>query len=265
MIDLYHNDMSSCSQKVRFVLEEKVIEWSSSEIDLKNGEQFRPEYKALNSKAVVPTLIHNEAVITESAVICQYLDEAFEGPQLTPTDVLSRAKMRLWLQQIDEYLHADISVISSALVFVADIKKTHDTAEKLEHFLSNIPDPGKRALRRVLINEGTSSEPFLNAIRRYKGFFEQMNVALKQSKYLVGNEMTLADIACLPYLLRFLHLNQQGLFSELPELLSWYDRMCDTTGYRLGIERWFKQPVIDKMLNAGGEKSADIVKVWMSA
>ncbi len=264
MIDLYHNDMSSCSQKVRFVLEEKNIDWSSTEVDLKNGEQFRREYTKLNPKAVVPTLIHNDTTMTESAVICQYLDEAFQGRQLTPSDALSRAKMRLWLQPVDEYLHADISIISSALVFVDDIKKKHDTPEKLEHFLSNIPDPGKRTLRRLLIHEGTNAEPFLNAIRRYKKFFVQMNAALQQSNYLIGNEITLADIVCLPYLLRFLHLNQQSLFAELPEVLNWYDRMCDTVGYQRGIEMWFKQEGIDKMLSAGDEKSADILKIWES-
>jgi glutathione S-transferase len=265
MIDLYHNDMSSCSQKVRFVLEEKNIKWSSTEVDLKSGEQFRQEYMELNPKAVVPTLIHNEAVITESAVICQYLDETFQGRQLTPQDALNRAKMRLWLQPVDEYLHADISIISSALVFITDIKKKFDTDEKLELYLANIPDPAKRALRRTLIDEGTKSAPFINAIKRYKKFFHQMNTALRQSDYLVGDEITLADVVCLPYLIRFLHLNQHNLFIELPAVLNWYDRLCDTPGYQKGIQPWFKQQGIDNMLKAGEEKSADIVKIWAAA
>ena len=75
MITLYHNDLSSCSQKVRFVLEEKNIQWQSEEISLREGEQFNEEYVALNHKAVVPTLVHNDNVIIESAIICQYLDE----------------------------------------------------------------------------------------------------------------------------------------------------------------------------------------------
>ena len=262
MITLYHNDMSSCSQKVRFVLEEKGIEWSSVEVDLKQGEQFYKTYLNLNSKAVVPTLLHNDSVITESGVICQYLDEAFQTTTLTPLDALNRAKMRIWLQQIDEHLHADISIISTVLAFSDDIKKKHDTPAKLESFLAKIPDPSKRELRRELIVEGTNSISFANAMGRYKSFFLKLNDTLEQTKYLISQQLTLADIVCLPYLLRFLHLNQEHLFADLPHILNWHERMCDTAGYHRGIDAWFKQDVIEKMRHSGDSKSAAVLKVW---
>ena len=138
MITLYHNDLSSCSQKVRFVLEEKNIPWQSKELNLREGEQFDEDYVALNHKAVVPTLVHDDNVIIESAIICQYLDEAFGEPTLTPDNALGRANMRQWIQPIDEYLHADISVISHAIVFADEIRAANNTDEKLDLFLSLI-------------------------------------------------------------------------------------------------------------------------------
>ena len=262
MLVLHHNDMSSCSQKVRFVLEEKGIAWSSEEIDLRHGEQFSKEYMVINPKAVVPTLVEDEMIIPESAVICQYLDERFPGRSLTPSDPLGRAYLRLWIHPIDEYLHVDISIMSNAMVFADEIRAANDTEEKLERHLASIPDPQKRALRRELVTEGTNARVFRIALLRYKKFVGQISAALSSSPFLLGDVMSLADVVCLPYILRFQHLNQGHLLSDLPGVDSWHQRMCDTDGYRNGIEKWFKQKGIDNMMACGTAKSGEIAKIW---
>ena len=50
MLTLYHNDMSACAQKVRFVLAVKQLEWQSEELNLRQGDQQRPEYLKINPK-----------------------------------------------------------------------------------------------------------------------------------------------------------------------------------------------------------------------
>ena len=55
MIELYHNDMSVCAQKVRLVLAEKKLEWTGHHLNLRAGDQHRPDYLKLNPKGVVPT------------------------------------------------------------------------------------------------------------------------------------------------------------------------------------------------------------------
>lgn len=265
MITLYHNDMSSCSQKVRFVLEQKAIAWSSIELNLREGEQFNPDYVLLNPKAVVPTLKHDDNVLIESAVICQYLDESFPGETLTPVDALDRARMRLWIQPIDEFLHADISVISHAIVFADEIRAANDTEEKLNAYLEKIPDPDKRLMRRELVTKSTSARPFKSSLFRYKKFVTQMSRALETSPYLLGENLTLADVVCLPYIVRFQHLNQTELLNELPGISDWCDRMYETDGYKNGLEKWFKQKGIDNMTASGEEKHADIREAWISA
>ncbi|MBL1242070.1 MAG: glutathione S-transferase N-terminal domain-containing protein, partial [OCS116 cluster bacterium] len=66
MMELYHNDMSVCSQKVRVTLAEKGLEATKHHLDLGAGDSHTPEYLALNPKGVVPTLIDNDKVIIES-------------------------------------------------------------------------------------------------------------------------------------------------------------------------------------------------------
>ena len=82
MIELYHNDMSVCAQKVRFALAEKKLAWEGHHLNLRAGDQQKPEYLKLNPNAVVPTLVDNGTVIIESTVISEYLDDAYPEPTL---------------------------------------------------------------------------------------------------------------------------------------------------------------------------------------
>ena len=262
MITLYHNNLSSCSQKVRFVLEQKKISWSSKELNLREGDQFREEYVALNHKAVVPTLVHGGDVIIESAIICQYLDERFEEHPLSPNDALGRANMRQWIQPVDEHLHADIANISYAIVIADNIRAVNNTDEKLELFLSKIPDPDTRATRRELINKGISASPFRSSLLRYKRFINRMNESLAGRPYLLGNDLTIADIVCLPYIVRLQHFNQADLLNDFANIQGWCERMFNTDGYRLGLEKWFNQKGIDNMMKVGAEKRNSVKVVW---
>ena len=82
MLTLYHNALSTCSQKVRLVLAEKKIEFESKPIDLVAGQQHDPDYVALNPKHVVPTLVVDGNVVRESSIIAEYLAATLEpGPE----------------------------------------------------------------------------------------------------------------------------------------------------------------------------------------
>src|SRR5437868_15059888 len=91
---LYHNDMSSCAQKVRLMWAEKGLEWESRHLDLRAGEHQQAWYIKLNPHAVVPTLIDGDIAVPESNVINEYLDERRPDPPLTPAAPLGRATTR---------------------------------------------------------------------------------------------------------------------------------------------------------------------------
>ena len=79
-LELYHNHISVCAQRVRLVLAEKGVAATLHHMDLRRGDVFDPAYLKLNPNAVVPTLLHDRRVVIESSVIAEYLDEAFPGP-----------------------------------------------------------------------------------------------------------------------------------------------------------------------------------------
>ncbi|MEJ2122033.1 MAG: glutathione S-transferase N-terminal domain-containing protein [Alphaproteobacteria bacterium] len=67
MLELYHHNLSVCAQKVRLALAEKGLDWEDRHVDLMKSEHLTPEYLALNSKGVVPTLVHDGTRAVASA------------------------------------------------------------------------------------------------------------------------------------------------------------------------------------------------------
>src|SRR5499426_2196588 len=99
---LYNAPQSTCSQRVRFVLNAKKLPFEEVKLDLLAGDQLKPNYLALNPNGVVPTLVHDGAVVIDSSVIIEYLDEVAPQTSFTPEDSVVRAAMRALMRFIDE-------------------------------------------------------------------------------------------------------------------------------------------------------------------
>ena len=100
---LYNAPQSTCSQRVRFVLNAKGLTFAEKKLDLLAGDQLKPDYLALNPNGVVPTLDHDGAIVIDSSVIIEYLDEVVPEPaRFRPAEPVVRAKMRSLMRFIDE-------------------------------------------------------------------------------------------------------------------------------------------------------------------
>jgi glutathione S-transferase len=89
---LYNAPQSTCSQRVRFVLNAKELPFAEIKLDLLAGDQLKPDYLKLNPNGVVPTLDHDGAIIIDSSVIIEYLDEIAPEPEsFTPQAPAARA------------------------------------------------------------------------------------------------------------------------------------------------------------------------------
>jgi glutathione S-transferase len=149
MIELYHNAASTCSQKVRLVLEEKGIEWKSHDVDLLSGGQHDPEYVKMNPNHVVPTLVHEGHVLIESTLINDYLDDAFPEVPMRSADPAFRHAAGLWIKQVDSKVHPAAGVITFAIGPRAMLLQQPE--EVRERNIDAIPDPARRAARRSVI------------------------------------------------------------------------------------------------------------------
>src|SRR6266478_8874164 len=116
---LYNAPQSTCSQRVRFVLNAKGLPFEEIKLDLLAGDQLKPEYLALNPNGVVPTLDHDGTIVIDSSVIIEYLDEIAPVPEnFTPRDPAKRAHMRSLMRFIDEMPAAAVRVPTFNLAFL---------------------------------------------------------------------------------------------------------------------------------------------------
>jgi glutathione S-transferase len=188
MLALYHNDMSLCAQKVRVCLAEKKLAWEDRHIVLRSGDHQKPWYVKLNRRAVVPTLLDGDKVITESNVILEYLDEAYPEPPLAPKDPYGRARMRLWTKQLDEDVHdASAAILSFGIAFRHQYLERGELGKRM---LEQIPNLFKRERRRDVIEKGPGSQHFVVAVRRMVQLLDEMDEALREHAWLAGDMYT---------------------------------------------------------------------------
>lgn len=263
MIELYHNDMSVCAQKVRFALGEKELKWESRHLNLRAGDQQQPDYVKLNPNAVVPTLVDEGTVIIESTVINEYLDDAYPEPRLRPGDLTARACMRLWTKQLDESVHAATRTISNAIAFRH--QKLALGKEALAALHEKIPDPKKRAESWENITKGVYSSYFADAARRFDTLLTDMEAALSEAPWLAGQEFSLADIGYAPYILRLQDLQLQFLWDKRPRIPAWFERVAKRKGYKEAFDDWPNESYATLMKETGTEAQPRIKAILTSA
>lgn len=249
MLALYHNDMSSCAQKVRLCLAEKELNWESRHLNLRAGEHQQEWYVKLNPRAVVPTLIDGDIVVPESNVINEYLDDRFPEHALMLAEPSGRAKVRLWTKQLDEGVHdAGIAVISFALAFRHQYLKKGQAGQAM---LESIPDPIKRERRRDVIDNGLDSAFFKIAILRMLELYDDMEAQLATCSWLVDTQYTIADAALTPYVVRLDHLDILGLLDGHPRVLDWYNRLKTRPSFQKAIVEWENPEYLTLMQQQG--------------
>ena len=99
---LYGYWRSSAAYRVRIALNLKGLAYESRPVHLvrDGGEQHRPDYQALNPQELVPCLVDQGQVFTQSMAIIEYLEETHPDPPLLPADATGRARVRALAQLI---------------------------------------------------------------------------------------------------------------------------------------------------------------------
>jgi glutathione S-transferase len=102
---LYNAPQSTCSQRVRFVLQAKGLAFEERKLDLFAGDQLKPDYLAINPNGVVPTVVIDGKAIFESPAIAMHLADSYASAKLAPpTGSLERACYYQWFFFMANYL-----------------------------------------------------------------------------------------------------------------------------------------------------------------
>lgn len=220
MLELYDNGNSVCAQKVRVALAEKGLEWKRHDLTLR-GDQFDPQYMKLNPNGVVPTLVHDGRVVTESSVILYYLDEAFPTPPLMPREPLERMKVRMVNKLIDEYVHNACVILTFGTAFRPWFAGL--SAEQIDQRLAKSPLKKRSEYKRDVALHGLESKFAQEAFESYGKLLKLIDEA--GGGWLAGGAFSLADAAAVPYVLRLDLLKMAKLWDGRPGVAAWYKRV----------------------------------------
>ena len=223
MLTLYHANHSTCSQKVRLSLAEKGLDWESKLVNLATNEHLAPEYLALNPNGVVPTLIHDNAVITDSGVICEYLEEVFPDTPLLPKEPSERAIVRAWIRYLDEVLTAAVRVPSFNMAFLPRYDGLDDDAFQKEQ--ADIR-PLRKHFYEKMGRKGFDNNEVDNAMEQLKSTISRMENRLQDNAWLSGPELGLADFIAAPLIDRLDDLKLENLWTTTsPRITDWLERL----------------------------------------
>ena len=196
-ITVHGTPASTYVRTVRLLLEEAGTEYDLNSVDFFKGENNSAEYRAKNPFGKVPTLEIDGELLYETAAITEYLDAVVASNKFSPSNPLSKARMRQIMAIIDSYFYpnAVITIVIQRLIVPNQGGKTDEDAVK------NAIAPAKTALEAI----------------------ESLTVG---SRYLLGNELTIADFYLIPI---FIYLSNtpefEAITADTPKINSWWNEV----------------------------------------
>jgi glutathione S-transferase len=219
---LYNAPQSTCSQRVRFVLNAKSLPFAEIKLKLLDGDQLKPDYLKLNPNGVVPTLDHDGQIVIDSNVINEYLDEVAPETSFTPEDPVKRARMRALLHFSDEMPAAAVRVPTYNLAFLPRFQKM--SRDEFIAFAES--KPLRREFMLTMGQVGFPQAEMNASLARLRRTYERMDAEFAASggPWLLGKDISLADVAVMPALVRMHDLGMPD-WQDLPRVETWFDNI----------------------------------------
>ena len=228
---LYNAPQSTCSQRVRYALHAKGQSFEEHKLDLFAGDQLRPDYLVINPNGLVPALVHDGAAVIDSAVILEYLEDILpDTAPLRPKDPVGAARMRAMMRFIDEVPTPAIRVPSYNLAFLPHFQSMSAGA------FQALAD-SKPLRREFLMKMGRTGFPKAEmdeALARLQRGVDRMDQWITDSggPWLMGAQITLADIALMPVIVRMADINLGHMWGGKPAVAAWLDVLRATPPFR---------------------------------
>jgi GSH-dependent disulfide-bond oxidoreductase len=196
MIDLYTHTTPN-GRKISIMLEEVELPYKFHQVHINQGQQFMPEYLAINPNGKIPAIVDHDAGITvfESGAILTYLAE--KTGKLLPTEPKARYQTLQWLF----FQVAGVGPMFGQLSFF-----THFAPEKVPYAL----------------------ERYAKETYRIYGV---MDKRLESNEYIAGDFYSIADIAIFPWVGAYEFMGTS--LDEYPHLKRWFT----TTQQRPAVQR----------------------------
>jgi glutathione S-transferase len=192
MITLYDMPLSGNCHKVRLLLSFLALPYQTQPVNLVGGEQRSPDYLQINPFGQVPVLDDDGLIIRDSQAILVYLAKRYGGEQWWPDDAYRLAQIAAWLSTAANEITNGPALLRVHHKFGRDI----DIAR------------AQQITAKVL---------------------DIVDRQLASRDWLVGDSVSLADLAIYPYLA----LAPEGGIDigAYPNIVAWFQRLRALPGY----------------------------------
>jgi glutathione S-transferase len=171
-LKLYQSNASPNSRRVRIFLAEKAIAMPLVPVDLGSKEQFSDAYRAINPRAVVPTLVLPDgSAISEVLAIQRYLEETYPEPPLLGNTPKDKALVAMWDRRME--LEGFAAVMEGVRNAAVGLK---GRAISGPHGYEQIPELVERSKLRV------------------KNFYSDLDARLASVPFVAGDRFSVGDI-----------------------------------------------------------------------
>ena len=197
MLKLFGYWRSTAAYRVRIALNLKQVSYVQESVHLvkEGGEQFKPEYLALNPQSLVPTLQDGDFQLGQSLAILEYLEEKYPSPALLPQDI----KLRAIARQLSQIIACDVHPLNNLRVL-----------KYLENDLS-VTEDKKMAWYHHWIDKAFVAFEAVLKKHQFSG------------KYTLGEELSIADACLIP---QIYNANRFGFNMDKFERLSEINENC---------------------------------------
>jgi glutathione S-transferase len=138
MLQFYYNPLSPLSRRVWIALLEKEIPFTPIIVNLKEGEQFKRDFLAINPFHHVPVIIDDGLRILESLAILDYLECKYPQNPLLPKDSSQLAKVKMAQMVINSELSALVIPLISETEDSPQLKKAKRKITRTLNFLAEL-------------------------------------------------------------------------------------------------------------------------------
>ncbi len=198
MLKLYDLDVSGNCYKARLLLSVLNLEHERVPVNLASGEHLTEKFKRLNPRSEIPVLVDGRTVIWDSHAILVYLARRYDAGHWLPADPLIMGRVQQWLAVAGHEIQYGLAAARACLKF------------------------GREGDLQALQQRGVTALDLLES-------------QLGQSPWLAGEQPTLADVACYPYVRCADEANLS--LQDYSNIQGWFERIESLPGYVPMLER----------------------------
>jgi glutathione S-transferase len=169
-----------------------------------------------------------------------------------PLDPYLRARVRLWSKSVDETLFEATRELSFSAMFRGRMRAM--TEEQRQGRYQNVGDPIKRPRLMSAYAEGVASPYVFQGIGAFEIAFEKMEKDLKAGgPWLVGTNVTLADINMMPFVARMDFMDLLDVWiSDRPAAQDWWRRVQALPSFQASVTHTTTDEDATAMNTSGG-------------